>query len=230
MASSSTSTIAVLASGGLDSSILVAHLLRRGQTVQPLYVRSNLAWQDPEERGLRRFLAAVQAPLLLPLVTLELPLADLYEDHWSIHGRDVPAADSPDEAMFLPGRNALLLIKPAIWCQLKGIRQLALAPLGTSPFADATPDFFASLQSVVNHSGIARVRILSPFRSKSKARVMQLGRHVPLELTFSCVSPIRGLHCGTCNKCAERRGAFRDVGRVDLTPYALTRESAASRP
>lgn len=229
MASSSPSTIAVLASGGLDSSILVAHLLRRDKTVQPLYIRSNLAWQDTEERGLRQFLAAIQAPLLLPLVTLELPLTDLYEDHWSIHGRDVPAADSPDQAMFLPGRNALLLIKPAIWCQLRGIRQLALAPLATSPFSDATPDFFGLLQSVVNRSGDPPLRILSPFRSKSKARVMQLGHHCPLELTFSCVSPIRGLHCGTCNKCGERRGAFRDVGRVDLTPYALTSESAASR-
>ena len=41
---------------------------------------------------------------------------------------------------------------------------------------------------------------------------MALGRGLPLELTFSCISPLRGLHCGHCNKCAERQAAFRDAG------------------
>ena len=38
---------------------------------------------------------------------------------------------------------------------------------------------------------------------------MELGRDMPLELTFSCIDPRDGLHCGRCNKCAERQEAFR---------------------
>ena len=53
----------------------------------------------------------------------------------------------------------------------------------------------------------------------NKQQVMAAARGVPLELTFSCISPVRGLHCGRCNKCAERRAAFRDAGLTDRTAY-----------
>jgi len=39
-------------------------------------------------------------------------------------------------------------------------------------------------------------------------------------LTFSCIAPVDGLHCGRCNKCAERAAAFRLTGTDDPTPYA----------
>ncbi|MCD4728936.1 MAG: 7-cyano-7-deazaguanine synthase, partial [Pirellulales bacterium] len=42
----------------------------------------------------------------------------------------------------------------------------------------------------------------------------------PLELTFSCLSPVAGLHCGRCNKCAERQEAFRSLEMHDPTRYA----------
>ena len=64
---------------------------------------------------------------------LDLPLADLYDNHWSIHGKNVPGPDTPDDAVFLPGRNALLVIKAALWCQNHEIETLALAPLASNP-------------------------------------------------------------------------------------------------
>src|SRR5262245_28438777 len=132
-------TIGVLASGGLDSSILIGHLLHRGRRVQPFYIRTGVSWQAAELAGLEKYLAAVANQELAKLVILELPLDDLYAGHWSLTGRQVPDAKSPDEAVFLPGRNALLLVKAAVWCQLHGIGELAMAPLGTSPFDDASP-------------------------------------------------------------------------------------------
>ena len=103
-----TDTIGVLASGGLDSSILIGHLLRQRRRVQPFYIRTGLHWQAGELPALTQFLAAVATADWRALVVLELPLADLYDGHWSMTGRDIPGADSPDEAVFLPGRNALL--------------------------------------------------------------------------------------------------------------------------
>jgi hypothetical protein len=55
---------------------------------------------------------------------------------------------------------------------------------------------------------------------------MQLGANLPLELTFSCIDPHCLLHCGRCNKCAERRAAFADAGLADRTVYA----NASLRP
>ncbi len=213
-------TIGVLASGGLDSSILIAHLLGRGRRVQSFYIRTGLVWQEPELAALRRFLAAVARQELARLVVLELSLADLYGEHWSLTGRNTPAADSPDEAVFLPGRNALLLVKAAVWCQLHGVRELALAPLGTSPFADASDAFLEDFQSALNHGGTGKLSLLRPFGSMTKRQVMELGRQMPLELTFSCISPVGELHCGQCNKCAERQAAVREAEMKDGTAYA----------
>lgn len=213
-------TIGVLASGGLDSSILVAHLLAQGNRVQPFYIRKGLYWQEHELAGLRKFLHAIATPNLLELVVLDLPLADLYSGHWSLTGQDTPAHDSPDEAVYLPGRNALLLVKAAVWCQLHGIEKLALAPLGTSPFEDAGEKFLADFESALNRGAQRRVQFLSPFGKMNKQQVMALGRNLPLELTFSCIAPAGGLHCGRCNKCAERQGAFRIAGIHDNTIYA----------
>lgn len=213
-------TIGVLASGGLDSAILIGHLLDEQRSVQPFYVRTGLAWQRHELTALKRFLAAIATDRLQKLVVLELPLADLYEQHWSLTGDAVPAADSPDEAVFLPGRNALLLVKPAVWCQLHGVGELALATLGTSPFADASAPFIRDFQAAINHGPAPPLRLLRPFGDMKKRQVMHLGRHLPLELTFSCIAPTRDIHCGQCNKCAERQAAFSESGIEDHTIYA----------
>src|SRR5439155_21074625 len=169
-------TIGVLASGGLDSSILIGHLLRQGRRVQPFYIRTGLLWQAEELPALEQFLAAVATNDLAKLVVLDLPLADLYDGHWSLTGQNTPAADSPDEAVFLPGRNALLIVKAAVWCQLHGLEELAMAPLGSSPFEDASGDFFRDFQAAVNRGGQRQVRLLRPFGEMNKREVMALGR------------------------------------------------------
>jgi 7-cyano-7-deazaguanine synthase len=212
-------SVGLLVSGGLDSSILLTHFLSQGERVQPFYIRSNLVWEKAEFGALRQFLNAVASPGLGELVVLELPLHDLYDGHWSVSGKQAPGAETADEAVYLPGRNPLLIIKPALWCQMRGIRRLALAPLRSNPFADATEEFFDEFQSSLSRAASAEIRIERPFANLDKRQVMQLGRNCPLELTFSCIAPIDGLHCGRCNKCAERQAAFRLVARADHTPY-----------
>ncbi len=212
--------LGLLVSGGLDSGILLGHLLEQGRVVQPFYVRKGLFWETDEQRALEKLLTHFSGPRLRPLVVFDLPLTDVYGDHWSVHGRAVPGADSPDEAVYLPGRNALLLIKPAVWCRLNGVQELALAPLGSNPFPDAGPDFFAAFETTLNLAVGGRLRIVRPFAQLHKRDVMQLGRRFPLELTFSCISPQAGLHCGRCNKCGERRQAFRVIDAADPTRYA----------
>jgi 7-cyano-7-deazaguanine synthase len=214
------STIGVLFSGGLDSSILLAHLLGQGHTIRPFYVRSRLVWEALELAACRQFLQALRCDRLQDLVTLELPLDDLYDGHWSVTGRNTPDATSPDTSVYMPGRNALLIIKAAVWCQLHGIPTLALAPLGTNPFADATAAFFTSFETALNQGVAEPLRIVRPFADTTKRQVMALGSRFPLHLTFSCISPRNGLHCGTCNKCAERRMAFEVLDSPDPTRYA----------
>ena len=102
-------TVGVMLSGGLDSSILLGHLARQGCPVQPFYVQSRLVWQTAELRATRRLLDAIAetSPAVGRLVVLDLPLCDVYGNHWSTTGLNPPDAQSADMAVYLPGRNAL---------------------------------------------------------------------------------------------------------------------------
>jgi len=44
-----------------------------------------------------------------------------------------------------------------------------------------------------------------------------------LDSAILCAQLLGGfcLHCGRCNKCAERQQGFYDAGILDLTPYAV---------
>jgi 7-cyano-7-deazaguanine synthase len=211
--------VAVLVSGGLDSAVLLAELCRTQPAVHPLYVRFDLVWEEAELTHLRRFLGAIACPALRPLVVLDMPVRDLYGQHWSITGEGVPPAGTPDEEVFLPGRNVLLLAKALLWCHLHDVEAVALAPLEANPFPDATPEFFLAFERVVNHAVNGRVRVCFPYRGLHKVEVLRRGGGLPLEWTFSCIRPVAGLPCGACNKCDERRRAFAEAGLLDPTPY-----------
>lgn len=222
-------TCAVLASGGVESSVLLAELGRKFRKVYPIYIRQGLAWEEVEERRLRTFLAAVGAAgaadgsRIAGLVELVLPMGDVYGGHWSITGRNVPGAASPDEAVYLPGRNLLLLVKAALWCHLNQVGMLALGALGTNPFPDSTAEFYRDFEATLNRAVEGRIRVIRPFSELTKVEVIRRGRELPLDLTFSCIAPVGGEHCGRCNKCEERRRGFQAADVADRTVYASQR-------
>ena len=212
----------MLASGGLDSAVLLGTLARR-HAVHPLYVRCGLAWERAEQRLLARFLAALHARRGLrvaPLARVDLPVAPLYgAAHWSVSGRGVPGRRAATSSNYLPGRNLLLASLAAVHCARHRLPALALALLTDNPFADATPAFLADLGRLASRALGTPIAIRAPFRHLEKAAVIRRGRDLPLALTLSCARP-RGLrHCGRCTKCAERQRAFAAAGVPDPTRY-----------
>jgi 7-cyano-7-deazaguanine synthase len=103
---------------------------------------------------------------------------------------------------------------------MNGIEELAIAPLASNPFPDATDEFFTAFARTITLAGDAPLRIARPLARLTKREVMDLGRDWPLEHTFSCIAPAGGLHCGRCNKCGERKSAFAQAGIPDPTRYA----------
>lgn len=209
----------VLISGGLDSCVLLAHLAEQGRELTPLYVQAGLVWERVELIWLRRFLDRLNHPGLKPLRRLSLPVEDIYQSHWSTTGKAVPGAHTEDSAVYLPGRNLLLLSKAAIYCSLNRIGVIALGLLKGNPFPDATPAFLHDLAGLAGEALTHPLEIVTPFRSLSKTQVIDLGKALPLELTFSCIRPVGEKHCGGCNKCAERRRSFAKAGVMDRTDY-----------
>jgi len=195
--------------------VLCHDLLGGFARVHPIHVRFGLRWESAELAGLRAFLGATARPGLMPLTVLDEPVAEVYGEHWSTGGPDVPDAASPDDAVDLPGRGLLLVAKAAVWCRLRSITTLALGTLATNPFADGTPEFDRALEAAVTAGLAAPFRIVRPFRRLGKAEVLRRGAALPLGLTFSCLAPAGGGPCGRCNKCEERRHGFLDAGLVD---------------
>ena len=153
---------AVLASGGLDSAILIGRLLQKYNSLQPIYVRSGHIWERAELFWLKRFLKAIRHPRLKPLVLLSLETSDLYGTHWSVTGKKIPGAKSNDKKVYLPGKNILLITKASVFCALRKIPSLALGPLKTNPFPDARAPFFKGMERVCSSGLNQKLNILTP--------------------------------------------------------------------
>lgn len=213
---------AVLLSAGLDSAVLAAAEARAGE-VHPIYVSAGLAWETAELAALERLLATSPLASAAPLATLTFTVHDLYPaTHWALRG-EPPGFDTPDEDVYLTGRNVILLSKAGIYCAQHRIPRLAIGPLAGNPFPDATPDFFAAMARALSLGLDQPLAIAAPFAAMHKSDVVRLGIDlgVPLALTLSCMNPQDGRHCGRCSKCRERRDAFREAGVADPTEYAV---------
>ena len=246
---------AVLISGGLDSAVLLAEEAARpgpggpGDNifVQPIYVSVGLAWEAAEQAALRELLAT--EPLgsrARPLVSLSVDMRDVYEaGHWAINGKP-PHYDTPDEDVYLPGRNVILLGKAAVYCAAARIERLVLGTLAHNPFPDATPAFRSAMAKALSLGLAHPLTIDAPYADAGKAEVIRRGTAlgVPLRLTLSCMDPQKVrkvrevrevrepleplepfepqfVHCGVCSKCRERHDAFVEAGMADPTDYAV---------
>src|SRR5712692_10279876 len=218
---------AVLFSGGLDSAVLLAEEAAR-EVVQPIYVAAGLAWEPAERAIVAELLAS--GPFVgrvRPLVVLSVDMRDVYAaTHWAVRGTP-PAYHTPDEDVYLPGRNIVLLGKAGVYCAAAGIARVVLGTLGHNPFPDATPEFRDAMARALSLGLAHALQIDAPFAGASKADVVRRGvaLGVPFALTLSCMTGTGppAQHCGVCSKCRERHDAFRDAGVTDPTGYVDSR-------
>jgi len=217
---------AVLLSGGLDSAVLLAEEAARG-AVQPIYISAGLAWESAERATVAALLesGAVEGDVA-PLVALSVDMRDVYSaTHWAVTGAP-PGYHTPDEDVYLPGRNIILLGKAAVYCAAAAIDRIVLGTLAHNPFPDATPEFRDALAHALSLGLAHRLRIDAPFAGVGKAEIVRRGvaLGVPFALTLSCMKggPVPR-HCGVCSKCRERHDAFLEAGVDDPTDYVDSR-------
>src|SRR4029078_2422330 len=180
------------------------------------------AWEDEERAMERRLFAAPPFDgAVEPMVELRFDMRDILPaTHSAVRG-EPPAFDTPDEDVYLDGRNVILLSKAAVYMSRHDMSRVLIGPLAGNPFPDATPSFFAAMARGLSLGLAHPIAIEAPFATLHKSDVIRKGVAVgvPLELTLSCMQPKDGLHCGRCSKCRERRDAFKDAGVAHHTAY-----------
>lgn len=219
----------MLCSGGLDSAVLVADARARGGAeVQPIYISVGCAWEAEERAMAARLFASPSFAGIPPPVELRFDMRDVFApDHWAVRGVP-PGYDTPDEDVYIHGRNVILLSKAAVYLATRGAARagttLQLGTLAGNPFPDATSEFFAAQSRALSLGLAMPIAIEAPYAKLRKSDVIRRGVEldVPLELTLSCMQPSDGKHCGACSKCRERSEAFREAGVNDPAAYRQT--------
>lgn len=216
---------AVLLSGGLDSAVLLADEASRGD-VQPIYVGAGLAWEAAERAIVGRLLASdALRGRTRPMVALSVDMRDVYAaTHWAVAGTP-PAYHTPDEDVYLPGRNIILLAKAGVFCAAAGLNRVVIGTLAHNPFPDATSEFRSSMARALSLGLAHTVDVEAPYADIGKAEVIRRGLAlgVQFELTMSCMKPHELRHCGECSKCRERHDAFVEASVADPTEYESLR-------
>jgi 7-cyano-7-deazaguanine synthase len=197
--------VGVLFSAGVESTSLLVHYLSEGYLVYPIYVRCGLPWEETELLWAKRLWAYLKKSYGNLMLLKVLPAKAINPVRGEIE---------------IPLRNFILLSGVVVEFYRKGIRGVAFGSLGIYPFPDNNREYFDRLQELVSEGLREPVVIETPFMGMEKYEVIKLYKDsVPYRLTFSCMHPVRNRHCGTCDKCVERREGFRLAGISDPTLY-----------
>jgi 7-cyano-7-deazaguanine synthase len=216
-------TTVVLLSGGLDSTVLMADQLARGNAVVPLTVL--YGQRHARELTAASHIAAVYGMrhVICDVGTALAPIFESAESSQVGQCVEVPEGHYAHETMkrtIVPNRNMILLSIAGALAVSEKARSVAYAAhSGDHPvYPDCRPEFIEACQNALREG--SDLDLLAPFRGWSKADIVRRGYrlNVPLAQTYSCYKggPV---HCGRCSTCVERREAFALVGVFDHTEY-----------
>lgn len=143
-------------------------------------------------------------------------------------GVAVPDGEYDEENMSLtvvPNRNATMLMAVAGIAAARGLQEVwtAVHAGDHSVYPDCRPEFISSAAETAEHGTDGAVTIRAPFSRSSKADIATAGAKygAPLDLSWSCYKG-GSVHCGVCGTCRERREAFQIAQITDPTVYEET--------
>jgi 7-cyano-7-deazaguanine synthase len=198
-------------SGGMDSAVLLYHLLDAGHTLKTLSVNY----------GQRHVREIESAAALSERVGVEHRIADLRSinpllgsNSLSSAEIEVPEGHYAEESMkqtVVPNRNMIMLSVAVGWALALQFDAVAYgAHSGDHAiYPDCREEFAQALDQAVGLCDWQGMQLMRPFVELDKGAIAQRGDAlgVPFELTWTCYKG-GAVHCGKCGACQERREAF----------------------
>ena len=220
-----------LASGGLDSSTVLAIAQKQGFEVHALSF-------DYGQRHRRELEAAGKIVQALGVKEHIIARIDLRAFGGSAltSAIEVPKnrniEDLPAEipVTYVPARNTIFLSFALAWCEVLQAQDIFIGvnAVDYSGYPDCRPEYLRAFERLANLAtkagveGAARYTIHAPLLHMRKAQIIRAGAEagVDYSLTHSCYDPSpEGLACGACDSCVLRRRGFQEAGIPDPTRY-----------
>lgn len=222
----------VLASGGIDSSTVLALAKKQGFEIFALTFDYGQRHRYELEAARR----VVESLGVTRHVIAKIDLrafggSALTADMEVPKHRDFRQISSEIPATYVPARNTIFLSFALAWCEVVEAQDIFIGvnAIDYSGYPDCRPEFleaFEKMAKLATKAGIegqASYRIHAPLVRMSKAQIIRAGSDagVDLSLTHSCYDPTpEGLSCGSCDSCSLRHRGFLEAGLPDPTRYA----------
>lgn len=222
----------VLASGGLDSTTVLAMARDAGHTVHALsfdYGQRHRFELDAAGRVAEAFGAASHRIVRVELgavggsaLTADMPVPK---------GRDEAEMSDGIPVTYVPARNTVFLSYALAWAEALEAADIFIGvnAVDYSGYPDCRPEFVEAFERMANLAtraaveGRLKIRIHAPLIQLTKAEIIQTGIALGVDygMTHSCYDPdSRGRACGQCDSCRLRRRGFEEAGVDDPTQYA----------
>lgn len=207
----------VLLSGGLDSCVTAATALSRSRAVSALGISYGQR-HSCELDAARHVASYMGVPLHLVRVDIAAIVGSALLGSCAVSkGRSIEAirADATPST-FVPARNAMFLSIASAFAVSIQAQEVWVGSNAddANGYPDCRPEFFRAFEQVSRDGGFP-VSIVHPLTELTKRQVVQLGEmlRAPIELTWSCYSPMGSegceTPCGLCDACTLRIEATR---------------------
>lgn len=213
----------LILSGGMDSSVLLHHLIDEGHEVDA--VSFDYGQRHRRELDAARDIAA-RLHVRHDIVDLRVIGAMLAEGGSSLLGGSaVPHGHYADESMkatVVPNRNMIMLAIAGGVAVARAADVVAYAAHAGDHaiYPDCRTEFADAVDAALKLCDWHGVSLLRPFVTMTKTDIAARGAtlDVPFALTWSCYEGGER-HCGKCGTCIERIEAFALAGVADPTTY-----------
>lgn len=209
-------------SGGMDSSVLLFDLLKRGKTVQAIsfdYGSKHNGRELPMAAVLCKEKGVVHKIVGLPFIN------ELFSSTLLQSGESIPDGSYKKTNMkstVVPFRNGIMLSIAAGFAESVGASEVYLASHSGDHFIypDCRPEFNAAFSQSVLIGTDNKVNLVFPYAQMDKREIGDLGRKLELDFskTWTCYKG-EAVHCGSCGACDERKFALRHDEGLDPTRY-----------
>lgn len=201
----------LLASGGMDSTVLAYDLAQKGEKIILLFLDYGQHCVNKELDTLRVVLPSIYKDNIRII-----KIGDIYRES---NSRMITEAnlwtDTVDaDDLYLPYRNLLFLTIASAYAQSLGVKNVYSAFINSNHAKeiDCSMEFFTKLETLLESYGAVKINM--PYRELSKTEVAWLGvkLEAPIALTYSC--QVNSLNpCGACPNCVDRIEAMNALSK-----------------